>query len=365
MEIDLLSLRNVTGTAESSPFVTKPTEAARAMDNIFYAWEGAIVTAILVILCVFGLVANAVTFCTIATSKVLRNSPFNILIMSLSISDFLSALNSPLFLYRSIWGYLEYNLSVGTCKFTVGLSQLTMFVTVQHILIFSLFRLLAILFPHKIKRFTARWAKFACIFMWIEVFLGYSLFYIITATVVPYKPGRYKTACTFVATEWRPIGEKYVAIALPIMLFAPFVGILVCAVIITGALVKMRWKRGATRRMGDIRDFRQEQENAALLQVSLIVFSFLFGYSIDAAYRMTKALDLRDLFTLRSKWLTITISYVCLRVSECLNPLFYNLASSQMRESTKKFLRILPDPPSNGSAGSATSKKSKSSETRI
>lgn len=366
MEIKLLEAENVILKPQYLVTTTlgKSTHD-RATDTIFRNWEGAIITVILVVLCIFGLAANAITFCTIITSRVLRKSPFNILILSLSISDFLSALNSPLQMYRLIWGYLEYNLSVGSCKYTVGMIQLTMFVTVQHILVFALFRLLAILFPHKIKRFTAKWAKGVCVFIWIEVFLAYSLFYIIASTVVPYKPGRYKTACTAVASSWRPIGTRYVRVALPIMLFAPFVGILLCTIIITGSLIKMRWNRATSRRSGGAQDFRQEHENAALLQVTLIVFSFLFGYSIDAVYRMTKALDMRDLFTLRSKWLTVMISYVCLRFSECLNPVFYNLASSQMRESTRKFLRIQQDMPSTESSASAGSRKSKATETPI
>lgn len=43
-------------------------------------------------------------------------------------------------------------------------------------------------------------------------------------------------------------------------------------------------------------------------------------------------------------------SYICLRLSECLNPVFYNIGSSKMRKCTKnyltssRFLPCLPEP---------------------
>lgn len=372
METEMTFAYNATGSPESTlPFQTSSAKIdimesmISDFENLFHVGEGVFLTVLLSLLCVFGLIANFTTFCVIATSNTLRRNPFNVLILSLSVSDFFSSLNSPLQIYRYIWGYLEFNLPVGVCKFTIGLYQLTMFVTVQHILVFSVLRVWAILSPAKVKkRFTPKGAKIIACVIWVEVFFAYALFYIITATVVPYSPGRYKTACTAVSKEWRPVGTKYVAVALPIMLFAPFAGIILCAIIFTVTLIRTRIKRakGAvvdsklkysvtdSEAFSDYKELEEsehytrqqleEQENAALVQVSLIVFSFVFGYAIDAAYRMTKALDLRHLFTQRSKWLTITVSYVCLRISECLNPLFYNLASSQMRESTKKFLRI-------------------------
>lgn len=374
MEIKIFAAENITGDAgvpgtmlpASTSSITATVDTMESdFNTLFNAGEGVFLTILLGFLCIFGLVANSITFWVIATSKNLRTNPFNVLILSLSVSDFFSALNSPLQIYRAIWGYLEFNMPEGVCKFTIGLSQLTMFVTVQHILVFSILRVVAILSPHKVKNnFSPKGAKIVACCIWIEVFFAYALFYIITATVVPYSPGRYKTACTAVSKEWRPVGEKYVAVALPIMLFAPFVGILLCAIIFSVTLIKIRLQRAKgsvvdsrnnypvpdSEAFSDYKeledsekfahDLIQEQENAALLQVTLIVFSFVFGYAIDAAYRMTKALDLRHLFNQRTKWLTVTIAYVCLRISECLNPLFYNLASSQMRESTKSFLSV-------------------------
>nr|XP_039251734.1 nociceptin receptor-like [Styela clava] len=329
--------RNFTEFANSPTMVTSTEKNVEPYDMIFSLWEGVLVTTILGILCVFGLIANAVTFFVICTSKTLRKSSFNILIMSLCVSDFLSALNSPFQMYRRIWGFLEFELPVGFCKFTIGLGTWTMFVTVQHILVFSVFRLLAMQFPNKIGRITPKIAKITAVVIWIEVFIVSALFYIMTSSVIPYKPGRYKTACTSVSKDWRPIAAEYTTYALPILLFAPFIGILLCAIIITYILIKIR-KRRATQHTTNNKQ-KQEQERMALIQVTLIVLSFFIGYSVESVYRMTKALDLRDLFTVRTKWVTLTTAYVLLRVSECLNPLFYNFGSSQMREKTKKFLR--------------------------
>lgn len=83
------------------------------------------ITKILILQYTLGLVVLIVnTLVTLSSIDMYRltyqlvyfRNPFNILILSLSISDFFSALNSPLQIYRSLWGYLEFNLPVGVCK---------------------------------------------------------------------------------------------------------------------------------------------------------------------------------------------------------------------------------------------------------
>ena len=85
---------------------------------------------------------------------------------------------------------------------------------------------------------------------------------------------------------------------------------------------------------------RSQNERYIFTQLSLIVVAFILGYMPTAVYqvwtiesRSNTGLELIDY------WFGIT-SYLCLRFSECLNPIIYNLGSSKMRMATKKLLKL-------------------------
>ena len=85
---------------------------------------------------------------------------------------------------------------------------------------------------------------------------------------------------------------------------------------------------------------RSQNERYIFTQLSLIVVAFILGYMPTAVYqvwtiesRSNTGLELIDY------WFAIT-SYLCLRFSECLNPIIYNLGSSKMRMATKKLLKL-------------------------
>ena len=81
------------------------------------------------------------------------------------------------------------------------------------------------------------------------------------------------------------------------------------------------------------------KERNIFTQLSLIVVAFMFGYLPATIYLVWTT-------TLTSKpdpsfdyWFGV-VSYLCLRISECLNPVVYNLGSRNIRRETKKLLKL-------------------------
>ena len=82
-----------------------------------------------------------------------------------------------------------------------------------------------------------------------------------------------------------------------------------------------------------------QDEKNIFTQLSLIVVVFMFGYLPYTIYTIWTT-------TLTSKpdpsfdyWFGV-VSYLCLRISECLNPVMYNLGSQNIRRETKRLLKL-------------------------
>ena len=71
-------------------------------------------------------------------------------------------------------------------------------------------------------------------------------------------------------------------------------------------------------------------------QLGLIIFSFILGYIPMTTYIIwtTTANEVRKL----KYWLEVGC-YFCLRFSECLNPVMYNLGSNKLRRETETVLQ--------------------------
>ena len=96
-------------------------------------------------------------------------------------------------------------------------------------------------------------------------------------------------------------------------------------------------RRGSSASIALERQARQER--ATFIQLTLVNVSFLIGYIPITVYLLwtsNVATGSRDPFT--DYWFGV-VSYLCLRVSECMNPVIYNLASSNIGGATRKMLR--------------------------
>jgi len=83
------------------------------------------------------------------------------------------------------------------------------------------------------------------------------------------------------------------------------------------------------------------REKRIFTQLALIVIAFMIGYIPQSVYLLwTSTWEIKDDSPSCSLdyWFGVA-SYLCLRLSECMNPLMYNLGSSNMRHASKVFLR--------------------------
>ncbi|XP_039251280.2 growth hormone secretagogue receptor type 1-like isoform X1 [Styela clava] len=301
-----------------------------------FSWSDAVICSVFVgIMTVFGLVANLTTIVVIVKTPKLKSLPFNALIASLCVSDIIASCNSPLMLYWKTFGYYRYQLPEFFCKVTLPINSWTNTSTIQHILAFMLIRLGAISYPHRLKDFTLRRAKILITVIWIVTFIGNSCFPMWFLGVHDTEAGSFtRSACVTDKSVWF-IVRKVSYVRQIIFLYIPMVLIVTSTLLLIRLLIIRRNKKQQEK--NDNSDV--SKENAALIQLSLIVTSFLIGYLPDFGFRisvMIKSLGIK--FGGRSAWLLSMLSHLVQRSTECLNPIFYNLGSSQLREATKQFL---------------------------
>ncbi|XP_039265942.1 growth hormone secretagogue receptor type 1-like [Styela clava] len=360
MEIEELILIN-----ESTHFINMTTMEMTSsspryislMDQVFSMAQLVPILILFGVFMIFGMLANAVTFIVISNSK---KTAFNVFIMSLCVSDFLSAVNSPLIVYRALKAFDDYRLPVFFCKLGLSIDYWTSISTIQHILIFSFLRLYCIKFPHKFNRITVNGSTISIVIIWFETFFVGFLVYMLWPDVqyLPDTiPPRFKCGMT---RAWAPTMFQYAMIAFPIFIYAPMVLILLTCLAVAIVLLQRRRDKEIGGRVGS------KKERFALLQLALIVISFLIGYSADASYRVTAISSIQrgKPISARTELIYSLISHCLLRLSECLNPIFYNFSSSELRSATKKYILQKFETISSSKIGPLdTTKKHQSSDT--
>ena len=85
---------------------------------------------------------------------------------------------------------------------------------------------------------------------------------------------------------------------------------------------------------------RSQQERDIFTQLSLIIAAFMLGYMPTAIYQVW-TIDTRSNFgeDINADYWFGVVSYLCLRFSESLNAIIYNIGSGEMRKATKKLLK--------------------------
>ncbi|XP_078481675.1 growth hormone secretagogue receptor type 1-like [Ciona intestinalis] len=297
----------------------------------------------------FGIFANILTISVIYKSKNLRTSTFNLFIASLCVSDCISALISPLFLYRRTWGFDEWKISNFLCKLFWGADNGTSLSTSLHILIFAFLRFYSSTWPFRYKEFKVKHAQICIGCIWlVAIICGFIPFCVwmnarkMNRNVLSQETGW--PSCT-IDLYWFENFKTYAVAGYAVFFYIPMVLILLLSIGVTVIIYYRRFKRNAQSHPegknvssnAEVRRRRKEQQ--AFVQLYLIVGSFMLGYIPHTAYHIyattTKAVTREDEIF---HWWFGMLEYLCLRFSECLNPVFYNLASSKMRNKTKKQL---------------------------
>ncbi|XP_077975410.1 growth hormone secretagogue receptor type 1-like isoform X2 [Styela clava] len=292
------------------------------MDNITtkdvvhpFSRIGAIVSAVFLIpMAVFGIIANLVTIIVITKSKKLSRSVFNRLIVSLCVSDLFSAIISPLSLHRRTSGYDNWILPEFFCKVFWSVDNWTSFVTSLHILIFAGIRMASIKSSTYYQKITIKHVKIMVTVIWLSTFgSGFIPLWLWFGVKYPDRPanahGTNWPDCTL---HFVNIGEfkLYVKIAFTVFYYIPMVAISILSPAIAIFIIRKRRQR-AQRRNPQVYSLYATAAPQSTLQEQ--IFHWHFG----------------------------SVSYILLRLSECLNPIFYNVASSKMRKETILFLKTL------------------------
>nr|XP_026696399.1 growth hormone secretagogue receptor type 1-like [Ciona intestinalis] len=328
----------------STAYVSEETTVAAALARRPYVrpfnnTEVIITATILFTLCVVGITGNVITIAVIGSRKSL-STIFNIFILSLCVSDLYSALISPLQLYRRTWGFDRWIISDFLCKFYWGSDLWTSFVTATHIASFALLRLASIGWPHRFAKVRMLSIKIFIIAVWSITFaVGFVPFSVFMESAPRNRSSNHVSSrwpsCTC-AMRWVGHCKWYSHIAYPIFFYLPLVTVVITSVVIAIFLWRRRFNTFSANRQTDV---EAKKEKQAIIQLFLIVGSFLVGYIPFTAYAFyTQYPGKKGDNLLRIDWLFGIIQYICMRTSECLNPIFYNIGSSKMRVETKRFL---------------------------
>ncbi|XP_078491732.1 type-1 angiotensin II receptor B-like [Ciona intestinalis] len=300
---------------------------------------GVVVSAVIILtLMVFGLIGNSLTIAVILSYRALSNNVFMRFILSLCVSDLISALISWIFLYRRTWGFDDFYPIPGVfCKFYWSADIMTSYVTALHVLSFAILRYISVKFPIFYNKIRIKHGNIWIACLWLAGFAGgfmpsVFIFGAKKRDRTTLSPDARWPACT-INFHYIEIYKLYQSITFPMFLYVPTVGVVVACFLI-GFTVKSKALMAST----DVSRARKEKQ--AVLQLTLIVVSFLFGYIPFTAYEFWSAQTHpnTEYYRVVDYWFGM-IEYMFLRFSECMNPVFYNLGSEKVRRYTKTFLK--------------------------
>ena len=101
-------------------------------------------------------------------------------------------------------------------------------------------------------------------------------------------------------------------------------------------------RRSSTTSLAMERQYQQER--TTFTQLCFVNISFIFGYIPITVYLLwTSNVNFGSRDRVIDYWFGV-IAYICLRISECMNPIIYNLASSNIGDATRKLLRNIFKP---------------------
>nr|XP_039253328.1 uncharacterized protein LOC120330432 [Styela clava] len=266
--------------------VTSSPTGPLPQEPFFTQLEVAGLGTIICLMSIIGIILNSITFFAILLDTKLKNSVFNVFISSLCVSDFFSSISNPLTFFALMGTHKDYLFPDIVCKLHTAV------IYGQPFVLFSIF-----LYFH--SSVLCRFIGGA--FIWLETF-GVSF--------VPY----FYFMGVFKGSHLDP-------------------NVMLCR---GGGQTLMIRRKFSKEALGNGR--KTKDENFAILQLSLILLSFLIGYIPDVARRL---FNTNNSLRTKSDLLIYIIPIFILRFSECLNPVFYNISSSSIRNASVDLLKKL------------------------
>jgi len=303
--------------------------------------DQAVVNSIVLIMAAIGILGNTITIAVILHYKILRKNIFMKFIVSLCVSDLLSACISWIHMYRRTWGFDDFNpVPEFFCRFYWGADLMTSYATALHIFTFSIFRFISLKYPIYFRLLKKKTVYIILIGIWIACFgCGFIPWFYITGTSIPDRNSNLQNArwpaCTVSPDEDKmDIYKNLQYITFPLFIYIPVIGV-VC----TGVLIAIVVTQSANSMTTKSKKEKRKEKNA-VIQLFSIATCFLFGYIPWSVYEIWSygTYPNEQYYLLVDYWFGF-ISYICLRFSECLNPIFYNFGSPKMRSHTEMLFR--------------------------
>lgn len=271
-----------------------------------------------IFLAAVGLVTNAWMITILMRMK---TTFFTVIITGLSISDIISSLNSPFYIYGQL-NKNDFELPYILCLTYKAIDVATSSITAHHVLLLSYIRLRSLTAGSNVDM-SVKVIRFILVTSYITSFIINA---IISISVMEYrKIGETQYYCDLV----KGVGESislFMILTLTILTLIPSLLIIVFCIVIIGFLLHRVYKPSTVTQSATSR----EKERKALIQLGAVVISFIIGYSVDYAAKFYQAIN--D-FKIPQDTLMIIILVIhgILRICECANPFLYYLASTDIK----------------------------------
>lgn len=276
-------------------------------------------------LTVFGLMANCAM-----NVILLRMKPtfFTVILIGLSTSDAISALNSPLYVYRQLY-WRDFKLPPVFCFTPIAGDITTSAVTVQLVFLLSLLRFRIIT-----KRSDAKSESIlrnSRLFVMVSYIVTSALVASYSAASIEVLDVRGRFVCKF-KNRVDLFGVVVLILITTVGSILPIIlTLLLCLAIIAFQVYRAMSSRAITQSAASKR-----KEKKALVQLATIIATFLAGYSADYG---AKVFFISNEFQFPDGVddLIVLMTHGVLRITECVNPFMYYLASSDIQEEARSF----------------------------
>lgn len=297
----------------------------------------------------FGIIANSCVAIFICKMKTI---PLNVFIIALCCSDIVSAIVSPFIVYPFLWYGEEYRFPRLICKSVGGIQTVTSAVTIQLVLVLSIWRLIALIHPHKGSTImTTKRAKCFVVCIWSISTMLLMPRPVIYRDIIQYRIG--KKSCFYRPEDTHMMLIYVLVVEIALTNVLPISAIIVICIAIAICLLKQKVVRQQISGNDD-----SKKERRALIQVTLIVVSFLIGYIPKTAYYIYGYVHLIDLST---HIITYVAALGIRNITESLNPILYVAGSTLYRDHLydcmERFVLVFrsagprPNPPVGSSDG--------------
>ncbi|CAG5113079.1 Oidioi.mRNA.OKI2018_I69.chr2.g7223.t2.cds [Oikopleura dioica] len=297
-----------------------------------------IATVILLLMLLFSVVGNIITLMAITFGDRMQNKA-NCFIFSLAMSDLLSALVSPVGIYIRTFGFNPYRWPHPLCNVYWAIEESTSFTTSIHIASFAVFRYVSVC----LSRAQTLSSSTVCSGPSLGDYLSHdimddfphlrNLHFFKLSRREDGNVWRVLASVLVIGYSWRRYFKDDEDLS-----NGNLSNFLLPALSGPGLILLLHWQTTDTE-LEEIQKLAKESSSSCSTRLSC----HFFLYRISAKYSLFSVIHFRSgqKTTEHGKkdgyhvdyWMNL-LCYVCLRLSECMNPFLYNVASTKMRRSS-------------------------------